>query len=998
MATVLVIHDPADEAFITGTLLKPLPSLGFDRWVSGTDEDKSTLDALPTCEAFIVVVSDASRRAPAVRALTARALAALPPTIAVQLDGTQPDDVAIGLGKVPAIERSDTDTDASVTLNELLRALLPWFLPPVRPTTEPAASSAVRIEWNEEIFSGYLVDAMTRTDFSRCQALLSSLKSHLAERPYPYPAAHARTDLKTLRRKRQFALMDRYSELVMSSGTEHPEVRRQRAQALIELKRIDEAVMLLKQNIEHTGPADHEWREAHGLIGRAYKQLYIEAPGSDQAADRLHQAIEEYRTVYDLDDRALWHGVNEATLLLRAHRDGLSWAQSAGARDTARRIAQQVLSRADEEKAAGIVPIWDCASRVEALVTLERFDEASQALDEYLSHPDWRQLGSEGEFEIGAMLRQFAEVIRIQDLPGGEGIYQRLLQAVDRFRAGGATSTPPQRDAAEKPGRLPILIHLSDPAWVPGSDVTGLKVSSRMRTVVAAHASPDAISALLRDPIVISIEESRAVDTDYESGPPLQFIGVGDEYADTVGSFNEKGAGALIAIIDDGIDVLHEAFLDDQGRSRIVGIWDQRDPSGPPPPKFDYGCYHSALDIDAYIKGRGVPGTLTRNPNGHGTHVASIAAGRAVGAFKGGVAPEASLLVVIARLDGDIGYSKAHVDALAFIDSVATERTMPVVVNVSKGTNAGAHDGKSALEVAFDEFAGGGRKPGRVVIKSAGNERGFNRHAAVLIGAGEEAMLPWNRQERAGSGFERVELWWDSSDILQFRLGYPDGVSWSDWVTERAPDLAGVLGAGGEFHMQLTRLHVDNGDNQLRVEIGGRKGGVCSGTWTVHIKAVTVSSGRPVHAWIERGGPAASGFTNWAHPEMTLTVPGTADTVITVGAVASNSAQLGEFSSFGPTRDDRKKPDLVAPGIGVIGARGGTDQDVRPESGTSMAAPHVAGAVALALSRAVSLKRRPATASQIRAALTRKTRNFNGHHDPGRGYGVLDVSKFLAAF
>jgi endonuclease G len=595
------------------------------------------------------------------------------------------------------------------------------------------------------------------------------------------------------------------------------------------------------------------------------------------------------------------------------------------------------------------------------------------------------------------MLRQFVEVIRIQELPGGEDLYQRLVQESDRFRAGGATSTPPQREAAEEPGRLPILIHLADPSWVPDPGIRGLSLGSRLRTVVTAHAGPEAIAALLRDPLVISIEESRPVDPDYESEPPLQFIGATGEYADTIGSFSEKGAGALIAIIDDGIDVLHEAFLDDQQRSRIVGIWDQRDGSGSPPSGFDYGCYHTERDIDAYVKARSAPGTLTRNPDGHGTHVASIAAGRAVGAFQGGVAPEASLLVVIARLDGDIGYSKAHVDALAFIDRVATERAMPVVVNVSKGTNAGAHDGKSAVEVAFDEFAGGGRKPGRVVIKSAGNERGFNRHAAVGIGAGDEAWLPWTRHQGASSRFERVELWWDSSDILQFRLGHPDG-SWTEWVTEQAPNLAGSLGAGGEFHLQLTRLHVDNGDNQLRVEIGGATGGVCSGTWTVHIKAVAVSSGQPIHAWIERGGPAASGFTDWARPEMTLTVPGTSDTVITVGAVASNGSRLGQFSSFGPTRDDRKKPDLVAPGIGVIAARGGTDRDVRPESGTSMAAPHVAGAVALAFSRSVTLKRRPATASQIRAALTRKTRNFNGHHDVGRGYGVLDISKFLAAF
>ena len=68
------------------------------------------------------------------------------------------------------------------------------------------------------------------------------------------------------------------------------------------------------------------------------------------------------------------------------------------------------------------------------------------------------------------------------------------------------------------------------------------------------------------------------------------------------------------------------------------------------------------------------------------------------------------------------------------------------------------------------------------------------------------------------------------------RLGYPGGDAWSDWVSAASPDLAGTLGPGGDFNLQLTRLHVDNGDNQLRIEIGGTSGGVMSGTWTLEIR------------------------------------------------------------------------------------------------------------------------------------------------------------------
>ncbi|MFO1002315.1 MAG: S8 family serine peptidase [Planctomycetaceae bacterium] len=79
----------------------------------------------------------------------------------------------------------------------------------------------------------------------------------------------------------------------------------------------------------------------------------------------------------------------------------------------------------------------------------------------------------------------------------------------------------------------------------------------------------------------------------------------------------------------------------------------------------------------------------------HGTTVSSIAAGRASGmtpdGFSGGVAPEAKLIVVRYDTDGaSIGYSSGHMDGLNFIDAIAHEKQLPVVVNISNGMNPGA--------------------------------------------------------------------------------------------------------------------------------------------------------------------------------------------------------------------------------------------------------------------------------------------------------------------
>jgi endonuclease G len=169
------------------------------------------------------------------------------------------------------------------------------------------------------------------------------------------------------------------------------------------------------------------------------------------------------------------------------------------------------------------------------------------------------------------------------------------------------------------------------------------------------------------------------------------------------------------------------------------------------------------------------------------------------------------------------------------------------------------------------------------------------------------------------------------------------------------------------------------------------------GKWQLEIKSAAVPEGGDIHAWIERTPGVPSAFLDHMSEEMTLSIPGTAASVIAVGAVeAAEPIAVGTFSSYGPTRDGQRKPLVCAPGVDINAANGGTSNGARRESGTSMAAPHVTGAIALVLSRKAKAGPIP-SGSQIASAL-RKTRNYSGRWDRGQGYGVVDTTALLAAF
>jgi endonuclease G len=600
-----------------------------------------------------------------------------------------------------------------------------------------------------------------------------------------------------------------------------------------------------------------------------------------------------------------------------------------------------------------------------------------------------------------AVIRRFTSTTFVDAVVGMERSSRSVMEAVES--AGGPTARRRSGDDVS------VLLRVKDPGW---SAPAGLQVGSRIGNILSAQGSLDVLKSLETDPGVDSVEFSRDAGHP-ELATSVPFVGADKVHRPPIA---EQGDAALVGLIDSGIDVLHEAFLDAQGKSRIIAVWNQLDNAGPSPNAVDAahfnqtrGTLYLASQIQQFVDGTTPTPAALRDPDKHGTHVASIAAGRSVGALADGMAPEARIVVVIPKMrtaQGDpssVGYSTSHFEGLSFLKSVAaggngvSAAALPMAVNVSLGMNAGAHDGSSLLEAGFDSITTKGQDPGFVIVKSAGNERGFGGHARVQAFHG---MVPIQWESDNKFRFQDyMELWYQALDELEFTLIDPANNS-SATVSKTNKDVNQSLG-GNSCHMVLTERHKDNGDNRLVITIVPSTAAIQPGLWTLNVVGTNVRSGsRQVDIWVERDDAARAVRFVPEVPETTLSIPGTADTVVTVAAChTATPLQLTTSSSFGLTRNGRPKPDICAPGFNIIGAKA-ADVDHRATTamtGTSMAAPHVTGALALVLSHRHKQQGQPQhDARQLLVEVIKTAKNFTLHH-AGFGYGMLDAEQLFNA-
>lgn len=249
--------------------------------------------------------------------------------------------------------------------------------------------------------------------------------------------AVARIALEALRAKRWFDLLQILAEALIQSDQGDRPIRKLYAQALIDQGAISTAIVFLEHLAEDCPPDNPEHREACGLLGRAYKQLYVNGQGLSLA--RREALMQKALWYYDSED--IWHGINVVALRARAANDKL--AGYTPATD----LAEKILATASMPSRDPDARRWLYATAAEACVALARWEAAAGWIKRYLRDP------LTDVFEIGSTLRQFVEVWQLETLaPEGAAIVE-LLRAALLDRNGGeqvaakSIQSSPQGDA-----------------------------------------------------------------------------------------------------------------------------------------------------------------------------------------------------------------------------------------------------------------------------------------------------------------------------------------------------------------------------------------------------------------------------------------------------------------------------------------------------------------------------------------------------------------------
>ncbi len=419
------------------------------------------------------------------------------------------------------------------------------------------------------------------------------------------------------------------------------------------------------------------------------------------------------------------------------------------------------------------------------------------------------------------------------------------------------------------------------------------------------------------------------------------------------------GMGVLIGIIDTGVDYTHPAFKRSDNTSRIVSIWDQTIQDGYPPEGFTYGTEYDNQILNLALRTEEpltiVPSTDT---NGHGTAIASIAAGSPdpENSFTG-VVPQSQLVVVklkeakqnLRRIfsvpEGVVCFQETDIIlGIRYVLNVAQRLRRPVVILIAVGSSMSGHEGVGATSSYIDYLS---QLSNVNVVVSAGNEGNKNRHFYGNVRAAPYVQ-EFELKISANDPFFSFQIWPDIQARLAVQIIAPTG----EMTSLIYPSIGTCVNhqfvfSQTEMWVNNILLEEENGSQLILIRFAHASEGI----WRVRVNGIDQNP-FSYNSWLPSGDMISNEtFFLLSTPETTITAPGNADHVLTVTAYDQVTGSIIIDSSRGYTRGGRVKPDVAAPGSMVpCAVPGGGYASL---TGTGAAAAHASGAVAMVFEWAV---------------------------------------------
>jgi subtilisin family serine protease len=580
---------------------------------------------------------------------------------------------------------------------------------------------------------------------------------------------------------------------------------------------------------------------------------------------------------------------------------------------------------------------------------------------------------------------------------------RRARRPLVAARAAGFMGVDP--DASRESDITAVLVEATRASLIANairavSDEEPQQVVELTETLLSIQADGATLQRLLKNHTVQRIQTKKRKSIHLDSAT----VETGSLSANGSRLVSEDGRGVLIGIVDTGFDLSHPMFLDQRGKLRVEGLLWQRGAQSP----REYAA-------DELITGWNNGSNPGSDDNGHGTHVASIAGGSKHAGFEG-IAPSAKFLLVKTDfINTD--------NAVKWIYGKAGDR--PCAVNMSLGHHWGAHDGTDVEERYHHNLAVS--HPGKVICISAGNEREDKLHIGGQFSPGQEQIITFRvfRGEQGQRPNAVITFWHHQNDAFSISLILPDQTAIPAPALGRLDqyEASNVTIEIGRTNHELSNLI----ETEISLDFIDRSHPVRDlEGWSVKIRCDQANVGR-IDAWFGNSGMGEFIEHPLLEQKRTIGLPATGRGCIAVAShITKNkwrsdngnqdrpAAVLGrssKFSSLGPTRDGRPKPEVSAPGELITAALAAhSELALAPDfasfryspdrilsiQGTSMACPVVTGVVALMLQKKATL-----TTAQIQDILERTAEKdpdfgIQSWH-PAYGYGKIRIAAALAA-